>query len=104
MSFFLGVVLLGFSALSVRRRVRNRVKVYEERTGEDVPQTPSPASRAIMELGGLAGGIYIAITALMSFLQLSLPDKVSVLGVQIGPIALLALLIAIIQPYFARRR
>jgi len=104
MSFFLGVVLLGFSALSVRRRVRNRVKVLEERADKDVPETPSPASRAIMELVGLAGGIYIAITALMSFLQINLPDRVSVSGVQIGPIALLALLIAIVQPYFARRR
>jgi len=104
MSFLLGLVFVGFSALSVSKRVRNRIKVLEERKDEETRAQTSPASRALVELVGLAGGIFIAITALMSFLQLSVPEKVSVFGVQMGTVALLALLVAIIQPYFVRHR
>jgi len=104
MSFLVGLVLVGFSALSVRKRVRNRVRVLEGRKGEEVPPQTSPASRALMELVGMAGGIFIAMTALTGFLQFGVPEKMPLFGVQMNPVALISLLVAIIQPFFGRRK
>ncbi len=104
MSFLLGLVLVGFSALSVRKRVRNRVKVFEGGKGEEAPPQASPASRALIELVGMAGGIFIAVTALASFLEFGVPGKVPVFGIEMNPVALVSLLVAIIQPFFGRRR
>ncbi|MHB1419967.1 MAG: hypothetical protein ACYCX4_10395 [Bacillota bacterium] len=61
---------------------------------------PSPLSRSLAELVGLAGGIYISLLLLVTFLEISLPERIDFLGMKMEPLALLALSIAIIQQVF----
>ncbi|MHB1125542.1 MAG: hypothetical protein ACYC2T_01080 [Bacillota bacterium] len=59
--------------------------------------TPSPLSRSMGELVGLAGGIYVSLLVLVTFLEISLPDRIDFMGMNMEPLALIALSIAIIQ-------
>ncbi|MGB9866898.1 MAG: hypothetical protein ACPLPR_03180 [Bacillota bacterium] len=58
----------------------------------------SPYSIAIKQLVAVAGGIYISLTALCSFLDLEVPKRVWLAGAQVDPIAVLALCLAALQP------
>ncbi|GFN23829.1 MAG: hypothetical protein IMW96_08240 [Thermoanaerobacteraceae bacterium] len=75
-----------------------RAKVRRYRLTGNVEGVPSPASRALAELVAVAGGIYLSLIMLVSFLKLSLPETVSVGGWQVDPLALLALTVALLQP------
>ncbi len=65
---------------------------------------PSPFSKALIQLVGIAGGIYLALAFLMSFLSVELPERVKALGFSIDPLALLSMLLAVVQPYLIRLR
>ena len=58
----------------------------------------SPLSRALQDLIAVAGGIYLSLIMLVSFLKLSLPEKIAVYSVELDPLALLALGLGIVQP------
>lgn len=58
----------------------------------------SPLSTAVQELVATAGGIYLAILALTSFVKLDMPEKVTLMSATVDPLALMAIGIAIIQP------
>lgn len=60
----------------------------------------SPLSLAIQELVATAGGVYLSLIMLVSFLKLDLPPSVSIITVSVDPLALASLCIAIIQPIF----
>ncbi|MGI6552964.1 MAG: hypothetical protein ACOX37_08085 [Bacillota bacterium] len=55
-------------------------------------------SEALAQLVGVAGGIYLSLIMLVSFLDLDLPEKVTIAGISMQPLALAALLLAILQP------
>lgn len=55
-------------------------------------------SIAVQELVATAGGVYVSIIALVSFLKLDIPEKLAVAGVSFDPMALLAIGIAVTQP------
>ncbi|MGO0122975.1 hypothetical protein [Desulfothermobacter acidiphilus] len=59
----------------------------------------SPLARAILNLVGVAGGIYLALTLLVDFLGLDLPPRVNWGGVSFEPLAMIALLISLLQPW-----
>ena len=63
---------------------------------------PSPVSLAVQELVATAGGIYLSLIMLVSFLKLEIPSKVGLLTVAIDPLALISLGVAIIQPLFLK--
>ncbi|MDR3563561.1 MAG: hypothetical protein P4N59_19295 [Negativicutes bacterium] len=62
----------------------------------------SPLSVAIQELVGTAGGIYLAVIALTSFLKLDVPEKVTFLQITFDPLAFSAIGAAIAQPIITR--
>lgn len=61
----------------------------------------SPLSQAIQELIAVAGGIYLSLVMLASFLKLTLPDKVAIGALAFDPLALAAVGCAILQPVAA---
>lgn len=79
--------------------VRMKVKIKRKRGPENIETaTASPASIALGELVAIAGGIYLSLILLKSFLKLSLPDTINLVSYSIDPIALIALGIALLQP------
>ncbi|HBT47810.1 MAG TPA: hypothetical protein DEA73_08050 [Peptococcaceae bacterium] len=81
-----------------------KAKVRRYRNTGNVEGVPSPASRALAELVAVAGGIYLSLIMLVSFLKLSLPETVSLGGWNVDPLALLALSAALLQPLLLSRR
>lgn len=60
----------------------------------------SPLSIAVQEIVATAGGIYLSLVMVVSFLKLDIPEKMSILDISLDPLAFLAVLLAIIQPLF----
>jgi len=85
------VVLLLLLLLAVRLKAR----YYRS---SNVEAVASPASRALAELVAVAGGIYLSLVLLVSFLKLNLPEAVAIGQVQVDPLAIAALLVALLQP------
>lgn len=103
---FLGVVLIGLSFWAVR----SKAKVRKYRSDKILEGTvASPASVALGEMVAVAGGIYLSLTLLASFLKIAPPDKMILFSLSMDPLAMLAIFIAVIQPiclalYYRLRR
>ncbi|HMM21619.1 MAG TPA: hypothetical protein PKA10_12950 [Selenomonadales bacterium] len=78
-----------------------RVRLRRD-TVSGVETTVSPLSLAVQELVATAGGVYLAIVALTSFLKLETPDKVTLLQASVDPLALTAIGLALVQPIVIR--
>lgn len=79
------------------------LRIIHYRTAvENIETRSSPLSAAVQELVATAGGIYLAVIALTSFLKLEMPEKVDFLQVSLDPLALGSISIAIIQPLITR--
>lgn len=93
------LVILSLLYLSLDHRV-NRIRTYRWRTA-DTPVAPkeSAFSLAVVELLSTAGGVYLALLLIRNFLQVDIPSKVIIIGLQLEPMAAVSLLIAICQPY-----
>lgn len=91
------VVFLVLIGLSLWLRVRH----YRDSIA-GVETKPSPVALAVQELVATAGGVYLAIVALTSFLKLDMPDRVSLMAVDADPLAVTAIVLAIVQPVFTR--
>lgn len=97
--FLLIVVVLG--GLSLLERVR--IRSLRAGTGDlPVPPKSSFFAEAARDLVGVAGGIYLSLVMVTSFLQLNVPERVSLAGVEFEPLATISLLLAIIQPFLSR--
>lgn len=88
------LVLLGISLWLRVRQYRDDIFGVETRA--------SPLSLAVQELVATAGGVYLAIIALTSFLKMDMPDKVSLMQVSVDPLALMAIGLALVQPFVSR--
>ncbi|WP_110953119.1 hypothetical protein [Anaerosinus massiliensis] len=64
----------------------------------EVEKKNSPLSLAIQELIAIAGGIYLSLIMLVSFLKISVPEKVNFFVVDMDPLAFVAISLAIVQP------
>lgn len=64
--------------------------------------SPSPLSQAIQELVGTAGGIYLSMIALISFLKIDIPERIAIINVSFDPLAFIAIAIAVVQPIIIR--
>lgn len=100
-------VVLALVFWSLRERVR--IAVYGVGKGLDTEPRDSPFSRALANLIGLAGGIYLSLVLLLTFLDIKVPSRVHFGKVELEPLATLAVVIAIVQPlllqiYWAMRR
>ncbi|MCL6477022.1 MAG: hypothetical protein K6T65_01270 [Peptococcaceae bacterium] len=91
------LVVLVLLTLSVRQRMQNMV--VRERAWDGSETKPSPLSEALTGLIGTAGGIYICLVMLFSFMELNIPKKVEVFKVGLEPLAAVSFALAIIQPF-----
>ncbi len=97
--FVLIIVLL--LVLSVRERIRlitTRSKDWDV-IGE---AKTSPLSRALTGLVGTAGGIYLSLVLLQTFLELEVPQNISVGSIAMEPLAAVSIAVAILQPFVLR--
>ncbi len=94
--FFIFIALL---SLSVSKRVR--LRKLRMAGYQNLPTDPleSPVSRAVSEMLGVAGGIYLALLMLVSFLQIKIPSMINMFGMEIEPLALISIIITLFQPY-----
>ncbi|MBE3571632.1 MAG: hypothetical protein IMW95_01580 [Moorella humiferrea] len=91
------LALLVFLALALLLILAVKVKVGNYRSN-NVEAVASPVSRALAELVAIAGGIYLSLVLLVSFLKISLPETIAIGGFLVDPLAVVALVIALIQP------
>lgn len=88
------MVLIGLSLWLRIGHYRDSVAGVETRS--------SPVAAAVQELVATAGGVYLAVVALTSFLKLDMPDRVNLMAVSVDPLAVTAIILAVIQPVFTR--
>lgn len=93
-------ILLGFSLLLVLSLLE-RIKYFRQ-TDNAGDVKSSPLSLAIQELIAVAGGVYLSLVMLISFLKLDVPQKILLFQMWIDPIACIAILLSIIQPFFIK--
>ncbi len=96
-----GFIVLLLVILSVRERVRQYM--YREKDWSVIGEgKSSPLSRALVNLVGVAGGIYLSLILLVTFLEIELPEKVHVGKFSLEPLAAVSIFLALVQPYFSR--
>jgi hypothetical protein len=76
------------------------IRVKDYRTSSVNETKTSPLSLAVQDLVAAAGGIYIAIFTLTSFIKLDMPEKITLFQTSVDPLAFSAVGMAIIQPLF----
>ncbi len=97
----IGIVILMLIFFSVRERVRLRL-LREKDWGSIGETRSSQISQALANLVGVAGGIYLAMLVMASFLELQLPERLELGGVSMEPLAAFSVIISLAQPFFAR--
>lgn len=91
----LALILIALLIWAVRTKVFLKRRRSEKKVEGAVE---SPASLAMGEIVAVAGGIYLSLVLVASFLRLDLPDKVNVASMSIDPFALAAIVVALLQP------
>lgn len=89
-------ILLILFAGSLALRIRNKKRVEPHEVPEHTK--PSPLSQALQELIATAGGIYLSLVLLVSFLQVNVADHWRFFTVEMDPIAFTSLILAFVQP------
>lgn len=99
--YFLAFLLAFLLFFSLRERMRMSALRSQ---GWDVAEIsrPSPLSQALAGLVGTAGGIYLSLVLLFTFLGLELPERVMLWGVQVEPLAAISIALAVVQPFVLR--
>lgn len=78
--------------------VRARIKLNAMRLETEFQTINSPLSEAVMQLLGLAGGIYLSLLMLVSFLSINIPETILIGNTSFNPLASLSLLLSLLQP------
>ncbi|WP_371369090.1 hypothetical protein SRRS_24010 [Sporomusa rhizae] len=63
---------------------------------------PSPVSTAIQDLVATAGGVYLSLVMIVSFLKIDLPERITLSILAFDPLAMTAVGVAVIQPVFIK--
>lgn len=86
---------------SVRERMKQHK--YREKNWEVIGESKaSPVSIALTNLIGVAGGIYLSLVLMCTFLELQLPERVYLGRYGLEPLAALSISMALVQPYLQR--
>jgi len=103
LEIWLGILFLCFGiGWSLCWRIRRlRANEGSEKPGP-METKSSPFSIAVQELVATAGGVYLSLVMLVSFLKLDLPGKINLFQISMDPLALTAIMLAIFQPLFFR--
>lgn len=91
---FLGIFI------SILQRVKDKKRAEKHELPEHVKK--SLVSEALQELIATAGGIYLSLVLLISFLQIDLAEEWFILDVGMDPLAFISLVISVIQPLFSK--
>lgn len=94
------VAALTFVCLLIGGSLYLRICLF--RNMEQIESRSSPLAAALQEMIATAGGIYLSLVMLISFLKIELPITVSLQGIAVDPTALLSIGLAILQPLFLR--
>lgn len=99
--WILGMVVLMLVAFSVRERVRQRL--YRDKDWTAIGESKSsPLSEALGNLVGVAGGIYLSLVVVTTFVELQLPHRVQMAGLSLEPLATVSILMALLQPFLQK--
>jgi len=91
--FFLIFLLVIVLAVKTKKRLR-----YLRNLARWEDTVESPASLAIGELVAVAGGIYLALMLLTSFLKISMPERLVFFDWSVDYLAAIAIILAAFQP------
>ncbi|SMC65046.1 hypothetical protein [Sporomusa malonica] len=82
------------------------LRVCRSRVGLDnvppIEPRPSPFSNAVQELVATAGGVYLSLVMIVSFLKLELPERITISILAFDPLAMTAIGVAVIQPLLSK--
>ena len=92
----LALICLGI-AWSIKLRVSHLRSILD-----NMETKPSPVSLAIQELVAVAGGLYLSLVMLVSFLKIEIPEKVFIYNIAFDPLACIAIILALFQPLLAK--
>ncbi|HHX95918.1 MAG TPA: hypothetical protein GX687_00400 [Clostridia bacterium] len=94
-------IFLLFFFFLVYLAIKSQKKLQKQRKIKELEKiTDSPFSYVIAELVAVAGGIYLALLLLVTFLEISLPERLVLYDWSLDFLATLALLLALLQPIF----
>ncbi|MBZ4686558.1 MAG: hypothetical protein PWQ96_1215 [Clostridia bacterium] len=94
------VIVLFLFYLSGNKRAKAKYSNFKTLpVPEDDQANKGPVASAALEIVAMAGGIYLALTSLASFLQLSIPKTIEFTGVTFDPIAAISIILALLQPF-----
>ena len=102
MKIIAGLCLLFFVLLAVRSKVGLRTRRGMGNGNFELPTEAKESmfSIALAELVATAGGIYVSLLLLFSFLDLAVPGKMGLVGIQFDTLAGVSLAVALLQPIF----
>lgn len=93
------ITLIILSLLSINKRGKSHH--YRGNPLEKMYEPSSSAfSEGLMNLIGTAGGIYLSLIAITTFLEIDFPERIKIYGFAMEPLASISFLGAIFQPYF----
>jgi len=100
MKIIAAVLLLVLVWLAVKSKTRLKRRTGLRKNSFDLPVEPKDSliSTALAELIATAGGVYVSLLLLVSFLDLTVPGSMEILGIEIDSIAAIALIVALFQP------
>lgn len=94
------IIVLIVIVISLSLRERMRLHMFRDKAWDLTESSrPSPFSQALAGLVGTAGGIYLSLVLLFTFLEVQLPDRIHLGQVQMEPLAAVSIGLAIIQPF-----
>jgi hypothetical protein len=96
------LLMLALVFFSVRERIKLRASRFRSHKSWELEPRATPLSEAVFQLVGIAGGIYLSLIMLFTFLEVNLPNKIKLGGIEVEPLAAFAIGLAIAQPFAVR--
>ncbi|MBS3968821.1 MAG: hypothetical protein KGZ94_01760 [Clostridia bacterium] len=101
MNILLLILIIVLIVFALREKVKQKMKAASF-SGMPEEIKASPVSQALAELVAIAGGIYLSLLMLTTFLGLELPSTMKIISVEIDTIAGIALFLTLAQPFMLR--
>lgn len=96
-----GTIVLLLIFFSIRERVKQH-RHREKDWGAIGESKSSPLSQALTNLVGVAGGIYLSLVLICTFVELQLPVRLHLGQFSLEPLAAISIIMALAQPYFQK--
>lgn len=96
------MALLGLMGLAVREKVNRKERQRARMTDVLSGARASVLSEALASLVATAGGIYLSLVLLTTFLKIPVPENVSLFSTSVEPLAGISVILALFQPFLLR--